>query len=204
MYANQRLASDGLSYSIGKRFAIDSQRVSGRNGAFPRQTDQQGIRSMQFFFEQPGSGVGRFRLQRIGTHQFGEILRLVRRGRAQRAHFIKVNLDTTPGALPRRFRTCQAGANDLNRWRGHDAWVNKEAVTIIILTHISGAATCAQLPMVQRLAKGTEIYKITRSSPTRLVTRSRSRYSSKGMAYLRVMPVNSLNSAMPILGDFDL
>src|SRR6266404_4399952 len=36
------------------------------------------------------------------------------------------------------------------------------------------------------------LYRITRSSPARLVTRSRSRYSSSGMAYLRVMPVNSL------------
>src|SRR5207249_10390224 len=36
-------------------------------------------------------------------------------------------------------------------------------------------------------------YRITRSSPARRVTRSRSRYSSKGMAYFRVMPVSSLN-----------
>lgn len=37
---------------------------------------------------------------------------------------------------------------------------------------------------------------ITRSSPTRRVTRSRSRYSSRGMAYLRVMPVSSLNAGI--------
>src|SRR6266571_3069069 len=36
-------------------------------------------------------------------------------------------------------------------------------------------------------------YRITRSSPARRVTRSRSRYSSSGMAYLRVTPVSSLN-----------
>src|SRR5713226_2421708 len=35
-------------------------------------------------------------------------------------------------------------------------------------------------------------YRITRSSPTRRVTRSRSRYSSRGMAYFRVIPVSSL------------
>jgi len=43
-------------------------------------------------------------------------------------------------------------------------------------------------------------YRMTRSSPTRLVTRSRSRYSSKGMAYLRLTPVSSLKLATLILG----
>ena len=37
-------------------------------------------------------------------------------------------------------------------------------------------------------------YSTTRSSPSRRVTRSRSRYSSSGMAYLREMPVQSLNA----------
>src|SRR5713226_448791 len=37
-------------------------------------------------------------------------------------------------------------------------------------------------------------YRITRSSPVRRVTRSRSRYSSRGMAYFRVIPVSSLNA----------
>ena len=35
------------------------------------------------------------------------------------------------------------------------------------------------------------------SSPSRRVTRSRSRYSSRGMAYLRESPVNSLKSVTP-------
>lgn len=39
-------------------------------------------------------------------------------------------------------------------------------------------------------------YSITRSSPTRRVTRSRSRYSSSGIAYFRVMPVSSLNTGI--------
>src|SRR5262249_6347053 len=40
----------------------------------------------------------------------------------------------------------------------------------------------------------TGTYRITRSSPARRVTRSRSKYSSSGIAYLRVIPVNSLNA----------
>lgn len=47
-------------------------------------------------------------------------------------------------------------------------------------------------------------YRIWRTSPTRLVTRSRSRYSSKGMAYLRVTPVISLKAATSMVGDFAL
>ena len=38
--------------------------------------------------------------------------------------------------------------------------------------------------------------RINRSSPTLFVTRSRSRHSSSGIAYLREMPVRSLNEAM--------
>src|SRR5579871_4914262 len=40
--------------------------------------------------------------------------------------------------------------------------------------------------------------------PRRLVTRSRSRYSSSGIAYLRLTPVSSLNLPTSILGDFVL
>ena len=43
-----------------------------------------------------------------------------------------------------------------------------------------------------------------RSSPTRRVTRSRSRYSSSGMAYFRVMPNRSLNCGTLSLGVFAL
>ena len=44
----------------------------------------------------------------------------------------------------------------------------------------------------EKRALGT--YNTTRTSPSRRVTRSRSRYSSSGMAYLRDTPVQSLNS----------
>src|SRR5215471_3635735 len=46
--------------------------------------------------------------------------------------------------------------------------------------------------------------RICRESPTRLVTRSRSRYSSSGIAYFLLTPVMSLNAATSITGDFDL
>src|SRR5580700_8059201 len=43
-------------------------------------------------------------------------------------------------------------------------------------------------------------HRIIRSSPTRRVTRSRSRYSSNGIAYLRLTPVISLKRATSIFG----
>jgi hypothetical protein len=53
-------------------------------------------------------------------------------------------------------------------------------------------------PSAGRLARQAcappHAYRITRSSPTRRVTRSRSKYSSRGIAYFRVIPVNSLNT----------
>ena len=50
------------------------------------------------------------------------------------------------------------------------------------------------------LGWGTDLHKMTRSSPTRRVTRSRSRYSSSGMAYLRVTPNRSLKLPTLSLG----
>jgi hypothetical protein len=44
--------------------------------------------------------------------------------------------------------------------------------------------------------------RISRTSPTRLVTRWRSRYSSNGMAYLRETPVRSLKVATSMRGPF--
>src|SRR3989442_1192055 len=47
-------------------------------------------------------------------------------------------------------------------------------------------------------------YRIIRSSPSLRVTRSRSRYSSKGMAYFRLRPVISLNVETLIRASFSL
>src|SRR5260370_13677147 len=49
--------------------------------------------------------------------------------------------------------------------------------------------------------KHTQSYKMTLSSPTLRVTCSRSRYSSRGIAYFRETPVKSLNLPTSIFGD---
>jgi hypothetical protein len=121
MYANQGLAHNRLGYSLRKRLAIDRQRVSGRHSAFPRQIQQQRTSSVQFFFEQPRSGVWRLGLQRIRTNELREICGLMRRCAVQRPHFVEFNRHPASGAPPRRLRTCQAGADDLDRERRHGA-----------------------------------------------------------------------------------
>lgn len=49
--------------------------------------------------------------ERIAADQFGETVGLMRVGRADRAHFVKHDLDATFGELPGRFRTGQAAAD---------------------------------------------------------------------------------------------
>src|SRR5215470_7941155 len=46
-------------------------------------------------------------------------------------------------------------------------------------------------------------HRITRSSPARRVTCSRSRYSSRGIAYLRVIPFSSLKTGTEIRSPLD-
>src|SRR5439155_26916321 len=49
-------------------------------------------------------------------------------------------------------------------------------------------------PRTLDLALDRTGYKTIRRSPSRRVTRSRSKYSSNGIAYFREMPANSLNA----------
>jgi len=57
--------------------------------------------------------------------------------------------------------------------------------------------------LLRQVAATGRAYRITRSSPARRVTRSRSRYSRRGMAYLRVMPVKSLKTGTVMRSPLD-
>jgi four helix bundle protein len=77
----------------------------------------------------------------------------------------------------------------------HDAKVLQEAKEVAA---ILGAAVRTAKKNSARMKKVANVQRIFRVSPTRLVTRSRSRYSSSGMAYLRVMLYRSLNDPTSI------
>ncbi len=111
---DQRLGFYRRGHGFGKLFAIDGQRVSGRNSRLTPDLDQQRAGAAHLFFQQPGRGVLAVGLQGVRADQLGKVRRLVRRGRAYRSHLVQLHAQTAAGALPRGFRAGQAGADDAN------------------------------------------------------------------------------------------
>ena len=113
-YLNQRLPRDGVGHASGECNTIDGEGMSGRNGAFPRNIQQQRSRAPHFLFQQPGRGILGIRLQGVRADQFGEIGSLMRRCRPHGAHLEEFDGNTSPSALPRRFRPRQTRTNDFD------------------------------------------------------------------------------------------
>jgi len=76
-----------------------------------------------------------------------------------------------------------------------DGYVRVPAVLHVHTTLSDGGGTPDEAIRAARETGVAAAYtRISRWSPARRVTRWRSRYSNRGMAYLRVTPVSSLNS----------
>ena len=56
----------------------------------------------------------RIRLERVRANQFGEVLGLVRRSLPQRTHLVQIDFESSTRTLPRRFRSGQSSADDLD------------------------------------------------------------------------------------------
>src|SRR5580698_1728658 len=110
---DQRLAGNCICHFPGKFRSIHSQSVASGNGGFTRNLQQTRARSPHFFFQQPRRSIFTVRLQRIGADQFGKIGCLVGGSRARGPHFKQFDGDATSRTLPRRFRSCEARANNL-------------------------------------------------------------------------------------------
>ena len=54
------------------------------------------------------------RAERVGTNEFGELVGLVRRRAADRAHLVQHDLYAGPGDLPGRLAAGEAAADDMN------------------------------------------------------------------------------------------
>jgi len=88
-----------------------------------------------------------------------------------------------------------------HRIRGHGAFQGSDGFPAFIRREdsmpndesISGQVVYP-IPICFRRPRAALPHRMTLSSPTRRVTRSRSRCSSSGIAYFRVMPVSSLNA----------
>jgi AhpD family alkylhydroperoxidase len=70
--------------------------------------------------------------------------------------------------------------------------------------HESTQTDFDEIYLITKFLNHSMPHRISLSSPTRLVTLSRSRCSSSGIAYLRETPVSSLNLATSICADFAL
>ena len=117
--ANARLGGDGLGDAARKLDAIDGQGVAGGDGGFVGKAQESGAGAAHLLLEQPGRGVGRLALERVGADQFAEVGGLVRRREPRLtvddgAHLVEVDLAAEARGGQRGFGAGQAAANDAN------------------------------------------------------------------------------------------
>ena len=122
-HANGGLGGDGRGDAPRELHAIDGQRMARRHRGFIGDAQQGRAAPPHLLLQQPGSGVGRFALERIGADQFAELGRLVSRGEPRLsvdhgAHLVQVDLAAEPGRGQGRLRAGQPAAYDADL---HDA-----------------------------------------------------------------------------------
>ena len=95
--ANGGLGGDGFGDAPRELDAIDGERVAGRDGRFVRKAQKGGASAAHLLLEQPGRGVGRLALERVGADQFAEVGGLVGGSEARLAvddgaHLVEIDL----------------------------------------------------------------------------------------------------------------
>ena len=118
-HANGGLGGDGLGDAARKLDAIDGERVARRNGRFIRNAQESGTRAAHLLLQQPGRGVGRLALERVGADQLAEFGGLVGGGQARLAvddgaHLVEVDLAAEARRGQRGFRAGKSAADDAN------------------------------------------------------------------------------------------
>lgn len=107
-----RILLDESGYFGRKLCAVDCEGVSGGNRRGVGCGEEEGVGSAHLLLEQPGSGVFRLGLQRVGADEFGEVGGLMSLGGASRAHLVESDLAAESSGLESGFRTRQSAAND--------------------------------------------------------------------------------------------
>ena len=116
--SDARLGGDGFGYAAGELDAVDSQRMACGNGGLVGEGDEARAGAAHLLLEQPGGGVGRFTLERVGADQFAELSGLVRRGEDGLAvgicpaHLVELDFAAEAGGGKRGLRTGEAAADD--------------------------------------------------------------------------------------------
>jgi hypothetical protein len=103
-HANQRLGGNGLGDAPRELDAIDGQRVACGNGGLIGNAQQSRAGAPHLLLQQPGRGVGRLALERVGADQLAEFGGLVRWGQARLAvdhgaHLVEVDLAARRAAV---------------------------------------------------------------------------------------------------------
>ncbi len=113
---NQRFGGNRLGNPPRKLHAIHRQRVAGRHSRLVGDAHQRRACPPHFLLQQPGGGVGRFALERVGADQLAKLGCLVGRSQPRlaihhRAHLVEVYRAAQPRCGQRRLRTGQTSAD---------------------------------------------------------------------------------------------
>ena len=110
--AIQRLRLDGRGDAICEPLAVDRQRTAGRNAGLVADSHHQRPEPAHLLLEQSHRVLQGVAAERIAADQLREPIRLVDRGRADRAHLVQRNGHAARGSLPRRLAARQSATHD--------------------------------------------------------------------------------------------
>ena len=109
---------DRVGDGTGEQFPVDGERRAGRNAVRIGGAHDERAEPPHFFFEQAYRVIELVATQRIRADELRELIGLVHRSRAHRAHLVQRRAHAEGRSLPRGLATCETPADDVN----HDLW----------------------------------------------------------------------------------
>jgi len=115
MNFDQGMIVEGSGDGGGKSVAVHCQCAAGGNLIGIGGTHDQRPQPAHFRVQQPDGVVGGIvRAKRIGAHEFGKAVGAMRFGHPVGTHLVQDHRDSRLGNLPGRFRTGEAGADNVH------------------------------------------------------------------------------------------
>ena len=106
-----RVGFDARGDRFGEQIPVHRERSARRHAAGQRRFDADGAEHPHLLLQKSGRRCEPFRLERIGTDQFREFVRFVRRGKPHRLHFRQCYRQACRGQLRRSFHTGKPAAD---------------------------------------------------------------------------------------------
>ena len=115
-HRDPRMSRDRLGHMLSERTPVDRERGPRRNPGPVGRAHHQAAHPAHFLVKQPDCIIlGVVRPKAVRTDHLGQLVGLVRRGRAAAAaHFAKAHGQAGLGQLPGRFASGEPAADDLN------------------------------------------------------------------------------------------